>query len=47
MHFENKVTNYVGYFAKVSGKKFEKHRLPFINLFGKVDAAYYFLRSNS
>jgi len=30
-----------------SGKKYEKHGLAFFNLFGKGDAAYYFLHSCS
>jgi len=46
IYFENRVTNYVGYLAKVC-KKFEKHGLVLFDLFGKGDAAYYFLRSCS
>jgi len=48
IYFKNRVTNYLGYFAKVwKRKKSEKHQLALFNLFGKGDAAYYFLCSYS
>jgi len=46
IYFENRVTSYIGYFAKV-WKKSEKHGLALFNLFGKGDAVYYFLYSCS